>query len=301
MQFHLILTLVLVYRASVISTAYRIVLFDQRGCGKSTPFASLDENTTWDLVRDMELIRKEIGVEKWLLFGGSWGSTLALAYAQTHPERCHALVLRGIFTLRQAELDWFYERHGAAMLYPDAFDKYVAGLPAELQESPSLLDAFHGILTGNDQAALNKAAVAWSTWEGTLSTFPRPVSTLTNVAATSTKDDSAKKVSKYSDAQFALAFARIESHYFFNKGFFPEGHVLSAKRMEAIRNIKGVIVQGRWDMVCPQKTAHDLKKAWGDAAELIVVEGAGHSTFEPGIAERLVEATNRFAKEFSVA
>lgn len=255
---------------------YRIVLFAQRGCGQSTPRGSLKANTTQHLVADMEALRATLGIESWALFGGSWGSTLSLAYAQTHPERVTALVLRGIFAVRRAEVDWLYERQGAAMLAPVEFSEYVRGLPERLRDAPRLLDAFDEVFNATDEDEKAAAAVAWSSWEGATSYFHKPPGSL-----------------KYSDPGFAAVFARIECHYFKNAGFFPrDGYLLEKENLDKIRHIPTAIVQGRWDIVCPLRTAQDLASALPEAS-FTVVEGAGHSAFEPGTASELVRATDR--------
>ncbi|WOI54121.1 prolyl aminopeptidase [Parvularcula sp. LCG005] len=253
---------------------YRIVVFDQRGCGRSTPHAELRENTTWDLIRDMEQLREQLGVERWQMFGGSWGSTLALAYALTHPSRVSELVLRGIFTLRRSELLWFYQE-GASWIYPDAWEDYLAPIP--VAERDDLMAAYYRRLTGDDPAAKLQAAKAWSVWEGTT------VSLLPSV----------DRVQSFAGDQFATAFARIECHYFVNGGFFEEdGWIINnAHRLEGI---PGVIAQGRYDVVTPMKTAWDLARQWPDA-ELKVVPDAGHAASEDGIVSILMEATDRFA------
>jgi proline iminopeptidase len=252
---------------------YRIVLFDQRGCGKSTPAASLEQNTTWDLVEDMERIRRHLGIERWLVFGGSWGSTLALSYAETHPERVTGLVLRGIFMLRPFELRWFYQE-GASFVFPDRWEQFLAPIPTE--ERGDLLHAYHRRLTGPDAAVRDAAAKAWSTWEAaTIHLFPQE-ETIVEMAAP--------------DA--AVNLARIECHYFVNGGFFRDpGQLLDD--LEAIRPIPTVIVHGRYDMCCPLANAWDLHLRWPEATLEIVPE-AGHAAFEPGIVDRLVEATDRF-------
>jgi proline iminopeptidase len=254
---------------------YRIILFDQRGCGRSRPHASLDHNTTWDLVADIERLRELSGVERWQVFGGSWGSTLALAYAQSHPRRVTELVLRGIFLLRKRELDWFYQE-GASYLYPDRWEEYVAPIPRA--ERSDLMRAFHRRLTGNDAAEAQAAARAWAVWEGATSYL------LT--------DD--ENVRRWADDAFALAVARIECHYFVNGGFMERENQL-LEGVERIRHIPAVIVQGRHDVVCPMCTAWDLHRAWPEA-ELQVIGDAGHSAFEPGITDALVRATDRFIK-----
>jgi proline iminopeptidase len=252
--------------------AYRIVLFDQRGCGKSTPFASLDHNTTWDLVSDMEKLRTHLGIERWQVFGGSWGSTLGLAYAETHPSRVTELVLRGIFLIRQQEIDWFYQR-GASAIYPDAWEGYIKAIPAA--EHGDLVRAYYTRLTSPDAGVRAAAARAWSVWEGSTSNlFP-----------------SAALIAKTGEEDFALAFARIECHYFVHKAWL-EGKELLAN-VDKIRTIPGVIVQGRYDVVCPMESAWALHRAWPEA-QLHVVQDAGHSAFEPGNLHHLIEATDRF-------
>ncbi len=253
--------------------AYRIVLFDQRGCGQSTPHAELAENTTWDLVADMEVLRQHLGLTSWQLVGGSWGSTLALAYAETHPERVSELIVRGIFTLRRSEFDWFYQR-GADALFPDAWEAYVAPIPPE--ERHDMVAAYHRRLTGDDEQVKLACARAWSQWEG---------------AALSLLPDE-KRVADFGADRFALAFARIECHYFHNRGFFAaEGQLLrEAHRLKAI---PGVIIQGRYDVVTPMETAWALHRAWPQA-EFIVVPDAGHTATEPGITDAVVRATDRF-------
>ena len=252
---------------------YRIVLFDQRGAGRSTPRAELRENTTWDLVADMEKLREHLGIEKWLVFGGSWGSTLALAYAQKHPDRVSALVLRGIFLLRRFELEWFYQR-GTSLLYPDLWEEYLAPIP--VREHGDLISAYHRRLTGEDESARLEAARAWSRWE----------------ARTSFLQENPAYVSVFDEDAQALAFSRIESHYFVNGGFFEcDGQLL--RDVGKIRHIPAVIVQGRYDIVCPPVSAWDLHRAWPEAT-LRLVPDAGHSAFEPGITHELIEATDRF-------
>jgi proline iminopeptidase len=256
---------------------YRIVLFDQRGCGASRPHGELRENTTWDLVADIEALRAHLGIERWLVFGGSWGSTLALAYAERHPERVSELALRGIFLLRRSELDWFYQSpHGAASLFPDLWEKYLDPIPAA--ERADLLQAYYRRLTSQDAALHGAAARAWSIWE----------------AATSFLHTNAAYLAKFDDPAYASAFARIEAHYFVNGGFFdPDDQLL--RDAGRIRHIPGVIVQGRYDIVCPARSAWDLHRTWPEA-QLHLVPDAGHSAFEPGIARALVAATDRFAR-----
>ncbi|OZB61075.1 MAG: prolyl aminopeptidase [Lysobacterales bacterium 14-68-21] len=253
---------------------YRIVLFDQRGCGKSTPHAELTDNTTWHLVADIERLREKLGIDRWQVFGGSWGSTLALAYAESHPDRVTELVLRGIFMLRRWELEWFYQK-GADALYPDAWETYLSAIPEA--ERGDLMSAYHRRLTGDDAAARIAAARAWSVWEG----------------ATSFLWQDQGHIDASGEDEFALAFARIECHYFVHGGFFEHDDQL-LRHVDRIRKIPAVIVQGRYDVVCPLRSAWDLHRAWPEA-DLRIVQDAGHSAFEPGILHELVEATDRFA------
>lgn len=256
-------------------SAYRIVLFDQRGCGKSTPFASLENNTTWHLVADMEKLRTHLKIEKWQVFGGSWGSTLALAYAQTHPERCTELVLRGIFLLRKWEIDWFYQ-DGTSHLFPDAWEKYLAAIPEN--ERGDLVSAYYRRLTSADPKVRADAARAWSQWEG----------------RTSYLLPNASYLSKTGEDSFADAFARIECHYFVNGGWVTgEKALLEPANIARMKHIPGVIVQGRYDVVCPMESAWALHRAWPEA-ELRIVEDAGHAAHEPGNLHELIEATDRF-------
>jgi proline iminopeptidase len=253
--------------------AYRIVLVDQRGCGKSTPHASLEDNTTWHLVEDLEKLRAHLGFERWQVFGGSWGSTLALAYAETHPGRVTELVLRGIFLVRKREIDWFYQR-GASALFPDAWERYLE--PIAEAERGDLLRAYHRRLTGSDPAERLRAAKAWSVWEGTTSCL------LANQAL----------IDKTAGDAFAIAFARIECHYFMNDAFIDEARDL-IRGVARIRHIPATIVQGRYDVVCPMETAWELHRAWPEA-DLRVVPDAGHSAAEPGNLHELVTATDRY-------
>jgi proline iminopeptidase len=254
---------------------YRIVLFDQRGCGRSTPHASLEENTTWHLVDDIESLRTHLGIERWQVLGGSWGSTLALAYAETHPERVTELVLRGIFTLRRSELEWFYQE-GCSWIFPDAFADFARVIPPE--ERDDMIAAYHARLTAADPEVQMEAARAWSAWEGkTLSLLP-----------------DAERVKRFSEDAYALAFARIECHYFINGGFFDSDDQLIANG-HRLHRIPGVIVHGRYDVVTPVKIASDLAQAWPQA-KLRVVPDSGHAMTEPGIVHELVAATNRFAE-----
>jgi proline iminopeptidase len=252
--------------------AYRIVLFDQRGCGKSTPHASLVDNTTWHLVEDIEALRAHLGIETWHVFGGSWGSTLGLAYAEAHPARVSALILRGIFLIRPQEIAWFYQR-GTDALFPDAFEKYVAPIPVE--ERGDLVSAFYRRLTSDERAVRLEAAKAWSIWEGTTSCL------LTNPGL----------VEKTATDDFAIAFARIECHYFMHRAWLDPPRDLLGN-VGVIRHIPGVIVQGRYDVVCPMESAWALHRAWPEA-ELRVIPDAGHAASEPGNLSALVEATDR--------
>lgn len=261
------------YRQFFDPQQWRMILFDQRGCGRSQPHADLEENTTWHLVADIEKIREHLGIQSWVVFGGSWGSTLALAYAQTHPERCRGLILRGIFTLRPEEIQWFYQS-GASYLFPDAWETYLSPIPPE--ERHDLLSAYYRQLTHPDPEIQLAAARAWSVWE----------------ASTSKLIPDEALMEKFGEASFAIAFARIECHYFMNNGFFDIPNQLIAQA-DRLRAIPGVIVQGRYDVVCPMKTAWELHRAWPEA-EFIVVADAGHSATEPGIVNALVEASDRF-------
>ena len=253
---------------------YRIVLMHQRGCGKSTPHASLEANTTWHLVADIEKLRTHLGLERWQVFGGSWGSTLALAYAQKHPERVSELVLRGIFLLRRSEIEWFYQ-HGASVMFPDQWERYRNHIPeAERSDLPG---AYHRRLTSPDAQVRLDAARIWSQWE----------------AATSNLLLDPVAVEAYEDPQTALAFARIESHYFLNRGFLESDDQL-LRDVPRIRPIPAVIVQGRYDVVCPMDSAWALHRAWPEA-EFVITPDAGHSAFEPGNCRALVAATDRFA------
>ncbi len=255
---------------------YRIVLFDQRGCGKSTPHAELTDNTTWDLVADIERIRTHLSIDRWQVFGGSWGSTLALAYAQTHPARVTELVLRGIFLLRRSELEWFYQQ-GCNALYADAWETYRDAIPEV--ERADMMSAYYRRLTSPDAATRVAAARAWSVWEG----------------ATSYLWQDRTHIASSGQDEFALAFARIECHYFVNGGFLEHDDQL-LRNVERIRHIPAVIVQGRYDVVCPMRSAWDLHRAWPEA-NLKIVQDAGHSAFEPGIMHELLEATDRFGRE----
>lgn len=267
------------YRRFFDPAAYRIVLLDQRGCGRSTPHiadgASLETNTTPHLIADIEALRTHLGIERWQVFGGSWGSTLALAYAQQYPERVTELVLRGIFLLRRKEIDWYY--NGAAgNMYPDLWEKFLAPVPLDQRDS-DLVEVYHRLLHSPDPEVATAAAVAWTTWEGATSTLlPNP-----------------ERVAESGEPRFALAFARIENHYFRHGGFLEEGQLL--RDLAKITHIPVVIVQGRHDVVCPPVSAWDLHRAWPGSV-LHIVDDAGHASNEPGIVHRLVEATDEFAK-----
>ncbi len=253
---------------------YRIVLLDQRGCGKSRPHASLENNTTWHLVDDIEALRRHLEIERWQVFGGSWGSTLALAYAQQHPERVTELVLRGIFTFAQDEMDWFY-RNGTRMLFPDAYADFLSAIPED--EHDDIIAAYHRRLTGDDPKIRAAAARAWSLWECRVATLmPDP-----------------DLVRHCEETSFTLAFARIECHYFVNAGFL-ETETQLLDNIDAMRHIPGVIVHGRYDVICPPRNAWRLHAAWPES-KLKLVDDAGHSANEPGIVRALVEATDSFA------
>jgi len=253
---------------------YRIILFDQRGCGQSTPNAELRENTTWHLVADMEALRQHLGIETWQVLGGSWGSTLALTYAQKHIAKVTELIVRGIFTIRKREIDWFYQE-GASMLFPDVWETYLAPIPTN--ERNDLVAAYHKRLTGSDVAEQLACAKAWSQWEAsTLSLRP-----------------DLKLISEFGTDAFALAFARIECHYFVNRGFFERDDQLLVGASK-LRGLPGVIVQGRYDVVTPMETAWALHKAWPEA-DFEIIPDAGHTATEPGITDALIRATDRFA------
>ncbi len=257
---------------------YRIILFDQRGCGNSIPHASEPEadlatNTTWHLVADMETLREHLGVDTWHVFGGSWGSTLSLAYAQTHPGKVRSLVLRGIFTLRRSELEWFYEG-GARALFPDWWESYSKPVPPD--QRGDMIGTYNRLLNDPDPAIHGPAAVAWSTWE----------------AATTSLLPNEQQIENFSDPRFSLAFARIENHYFANAGWLTDGQLIDGAHL--IKDIPGVIVQGRYDVCTPAVTAWDLHRAWPQA-QFVMVPDAGHASTEPGILAALVEATDKMA------
>ena len=253
---------------------YRIIVFDQRGCGRSMPHGCLENNTTWDLVSDIENLRKKLSIEKWLVFGGSWGSTLSLAYAQAHPKSVSELVLRGIFLLRKEELHWFYQ-DGASRIFPEAWSGFLDIIDEDKRDN--LMNAYHEIFKSTDKEKRLKAAVAWSKWE----------------AATSSLSYKPSLVEEFSDPEFALAFALIENHYFINKGWFDTENQL-IENIDKIRSIPAVIVQGRYDVVCPMKTAWELSKAWPEA-EMIIAPSSGHTAFEKEITHALISATNKFS------
>jgi len=253
---------------------YRVVLFDQRGAGRSTPHAALEHNTTWDLIADAERIRERLGIERWQAFGGSWGSTLALAYAVTHPDRVTSLVLRGIFLVRQKEVRWFYQ-HGASELFPDRFDAFRDHVAEDKRDD--LLHAYHELLTSDDDDVRLAAARQWAMWEGATSRLILDDNLVQRCGATA----------------FALALARIEAHYFVNDGFFEkDGWLL--EQVHKIRHIPCTVVQGRYDVVCPVRSAWDLKTAWPEL-QLRIVPDAGHASSEPGIVDALIETTDAYA------
>ncbi|MET3825148.1 proline iminopeptidase [Sphingomonas sp. PvP055] len=253
---------------------YDVLLFDQRGCGQSTPHAALEANTTWHLVDDIERLRTMVGVERWLVFGGSWGSTLALAYAETHPDRVSALILRGIYTATPAELAWYYQ-FGVSEMFPDKWEGFVAPIPPA--ERGDMLHAYRRLLTGDDPARQLEAAKAWTIWEGeTITLLPDPAMS-----------------AAFSDGHFALAFARIENHFFVHDAWLEDGQLL--RDAGRLAGIPGTIVHGRYDMPCPARYAYALHKAWPDA-DFHLIEGAGHAYSEPGILDQLIRATDRFAK-----
>jgi proline iminopeptidase len=262
------------YRQYFDPAKWRIVLFDQRGCGKSTPHAELRENTTWTLVSDIETLREHLKIEKWVVFGGSWGSTLSLAYSETYPDRCKGVILRGIFLMRQKEITWLYQ-DGCNAIFPDAWDNYIKPIPTE--ERGDFVSAYYKRLCSDDAAVRFAAAKAWSVWE----------------ASTSKLFQDPDLIAKFNNDSFAEAFARIECHYFINKGFLAHDDQLLTN-VSKIKHLPCVIVQGRYDVVCPMMSAWDLHKAWPNA-ELVVVPDAGHSMSEVGIRSALIEATDKFS------
>ncbi len=261
------------YRQYFNPKKWRIILLDQRGCGQSTPFAELRENTTWDLVKDIETLRQHLKIEKWAVFGGSWGSTLALAYGITHPTSCTAFFLRGIFLLRKKEIDWFYQE-GCSKIYPDAWEEYLKPIPPN--ERGNLVQAYHQRLISPNAQVRRAAAKAWATWEG----------------STSKLIPDAQVIAHYSDDDFSEAFARIECHYFTNHGFLSEDNFL-LNHVHKIRHLPAIIVHGRYDVVCPVENAWDLHRAWPEA-ELKIIANSGHSLSEVGIVDALIDATDRF-------
>ncbi len=263
------------YRRYFDPAAYRVVLFDQRGAGKSTPHASIEENTTWDLVADIERLREHLAIQRWQVFGGSWGSTLALAYAETHPQCVTELVMRGIFLCRPQEIKWFYQE-GASAIFADVWEEYLKVIPEA--ERDDMVRAYHRRLTSDDLATRVEAARAWSIWEGTTSKL------LFDPAS----------IERFADTEFALAFARIECHYFMNNSFFSTDNYL-IENVGKIRHIPARIVQGRYDVVCPMTSAWDLHRAWPEA-DLRIIPDAGHSITEPGIIDGLVDATDFFGQ-----
>ena len=255
---------------------YHIVIFDQRGCGRSKPHGCLEQNTTWDLVEDIETLKNKLGFEKWLVFGGSWGSTLSLAYSQTYPKSVSEMVLRGIFMLRKKELDWFYQE-GASNIFPEAWEKFLE--PIDISQRDDLMSAYHEIFKSDNTEKKLNAAIAWSRWEG----------------STSSLSYNPDMADSFSDPRFALAFALIENHYFVNKGFLEHENQLIESGIDIIRNIPTTIVQGRYDIVCPMTTAWELSKNWPEA-NLIVAPSSGHTAFEKEITHELIKATEEFAK-----
>lgn len=263
------------YRRYFNPAIYRVILFDQRGSGKSTPHASIEENTTWDLVADIERLREHFGIERWMVFGGSWGSTLSLAYAETHPERVTELVLRGIFLCRPKEIKWFYQE-GASWIFADVWEEFLKVIPEG--ERDDMVSAYYRRLTSDDGKTRVEAARAWSIWEG----------------STSKLFFDSKSIERFADPEFALAFARIECHYFMNNCFFETDNY-QVENVGKIRHIPCVIVQGRYDVVCPMTSAWDLHRAWPEA-DLRIIPDAGHSITEPGNVDALVDATDRFGQ-----
>ena len=262
-----------IYRQYFNPKKWRIIIYDQRGCGKSSPHSELTDNTTWDLVADVEKIRIYLDIDKWVVFGGSWGSTLALTYGITHPSRCKGLILRGIFMIRKKEIRWFYQE-GASYIYPDAWEKYIEII--NLKERNNYIKAYYKLLTSKDIIIRQKAAKRWSVWE----------------ASTSKLLPTKKALHQFDNPKIAEAFARIECHYFINQGFFEtDGWILN--NINKIKNIPGVIIQGRYDVVCPMKSAWDLHHAW-NLSELFIIDNCGHSMLEKGIQKKLIEVTKRF-------
>ena len=254
---------------------YNIVIFDQRGCGRSKPHGCLENNTTWDLVDDIEALKNMLEINNWLVFGGSWGSTLSLAYSQTYPKSVSEMVLRGIFMLRKKELDWFYQE-GASNIFPEAWEKFLE--PIDIDQRNNLMAAYHKIFKSDDEEKKLSAAIAWSRWEG----------------STSSLSYNPDMANSFSNPKFALAFALIENHYFVNKGFLEHENQLIETGIDIIRHIPTTIVQGRYDIVCPMATAWELSKNWPEA-KLIVAPSSGHTAFEKEITHELIKATNGYA------
>ena len=254
---------------------YNIVIFDQRGCGRSKPHGCLENNTTWDLVDDIEALKNMLEINNWLVFGGSWGSTLSLAYSQTYPKSVSEMVLRGIFMLRKKELDWFYQE-GASNIFPEAWEKFLE--PIDIDQRNNLMAAYYKIFKSDDEEKKLSAAIAWSRWEG----------------STSSLSYNPDMANSFSNPKFALAFALIENHYFVNKGFLEDENQLIETGIDIIRHIPTTIVQGRYDIVCPMATAWELSKNWPEA-KLIIAPSSGHTAFEKEITHELIKATNEYA------
>ena len=254
---------------------YNIVIFDQRGCGRSMPHGCLENNTTWDLVDDIEALKNMLEINNWLVFGGSWGSTLSLAYSQTYPKSVSEMVLRGIFMLRKKELDWFYQE-GASNIFPEAWEKFLE--PIDIDQRNNLMAAYYKIFKSDDEEKKLAAAIAWSRWEG----------------STSSLSYNPDMANSFSNPKFALAFALIENHYFVNKGFLEHENQLIETGIDIIRHIPTTIVQGRYDIVCPMATAWELSKNWPEA-KLIIAPSSGHTAFEKEITHELIKATNEYA------
>lgn len=257
-------------------TVFRVVLFDQRGCGRSEPVASVEDNTSWHLVADIERIREELGIEKWIVFGGSWGATLALLYAETHPERVEALVLRGVFLLRRREIDWFYNG-GAAQFWPELWERFCAPIPEE--ERGDMVAAYHRRLFGEDMQTQIICARAWSRWESATASFRSDV----------------RRSAGFENDTYARAFARIENHYFHNGGFLEQDDQI-LRDAHRLANTPGVVVQGRYDMICPPVSSYELCRAW-PKARLRMIDDAGHALSEPGVSSALVAEMNALAEQ----
>jgi proline iminopeptidase len=264
-----------IYRQYFNPDKWRIIIFDQRGCGKSIPHAELNENTTWNLINDIEIIRNYLNIKSWVVFGGSWGSTLALSYAIKHTSKCRGLILRGIFLLRQIEIDWFYQS-GCSYIYPDEWEKYIAVIPENQRDE--LVKAYYKQLTSKNFETRIRAAKAWSNWE----------------SRTSKLIQNKKSLHQFGDDKITEAFARIECHYFINKGFFNKDDWI-LNNINCIKHIPNIIIQGRYDVVCPMRSAWDLHKKW-ENSNLLIISDAGHSMLEEGIQKKLIEYTDRFIK-----